>query len=524
MKRIRYIIFAFILSFAFILKINAFSVTGPTTVNSNSNFNVTVEASGLTGRFDVSTTGSISGGKSIWLEDNSMVLTFYAGSAGSGSIVVTAKDVDENGNEFTGKRILYVTVKDKSSNNASAGQGSSSGKSGNSKNNNSNSTKNNTKTPSVDVNKKYNSNNFLKSLSIDGYELDPLFDKNKLEYNVMLNVDTKLVKINAETEDSEASITGAGEVDVVDGINKIEIIVTAENGNERRYVINATVKELDPINVKVDGKKYTVVRKKGQVENIPVGFTETTIKIGDQDVCVYQSEIAKILLVALKDNEGNIKLFIYDKNKNSYTSFMEAKGGEVNLLILDKKKIKAPTDFVKTSFKINDLKIEGYKYKYDKNDNYYLVYAKNLETGDEGFYLYDKKNNIFSRYYKELSDIKDMHTKYVFYVAAALALIFVLIIIFKLFGKFKSNDKKIEKYQRKIDKLKGKIKNEDFNYDYSIDDVDDGPVIKRVEEDEYVMPKKSRKEKLKELEEAKKRLDKNKPKYRRLSLEDDDEL
>ena len=126
----------------------------------------------------------------------------------------------------------------------------------------------------------------------------------------MLNVDTKLVKINAETEDSQASITGAGEVDVVDSINKIEIIVTAENGNERRYVINATVKELDPINVKVDGKKYTVVRKKGQVENIPVGFTETTIKIGDQDVCAYQSEIAKILLVALKDNEGNIKLFM----------------------------------------------------------------------------------------------------------------------------------------------------------------------------------------------------------------------
>ena len=117
-----------------------------------------------------------------------------------------------------------------------------------------------------------------------------------------------------------------------------------------------------------------------------------------------------------------------------------------------------------------------------------------------------------------------MHTKYVFYVAAALALIFVLIIIFKLLGKFKSNDKKIEKYQKKIDKLKGKIKNEDSNYDYSIDDVDDRPVIKRVEEDEYVMTKKSRKEKLKELEEAKKRLDKNKPKYRRLSLEDDDEL
>lgn len=370
----------------------------------------------------------------------------------------------------------------------------------------------------------YSRNNNLSSLSVEGADLSPSFNKNITEYQATLPVDTTKAKIIATAQDSKASITGAGEVDVVDGINKIEIIVTAEHGEKKKYVINLTVQELDPVKVKVDGKTYTVVRKKGQVENIPVGFTETTIKIGDQDVCAYQSEIAKILLVALKDNEGNIKLFIYDKNKNSFTSFMEAKGGEVNLLILNNEKIKTPLDFVKTSFKINDLKIEGYKYRYDKNDNYYLVYAKNLETGDEGFYLYDKKNSTFSRYYKELSDIKDMHTKYVFYVAAALALIFVLIIIFKLLGKFKSNDKKIEKYQRKINKLKGKIKNEDSNYDYSIDDVDDRPVIKRVEEDEYVMPKKSRKEKLKELEDAKKRLDKNKPKYRRLSLEDDDEL
>ena len=370
----------------------------------------------------------------------------------------------------------------------------------------------------------YSRNNNLSSLSVEGADLSPSFNKDITEYQATLPVDTTKAKIIATAQDSKASITGAGEVDVVDGINKIEIIVTAEHGEKKKYVINLTVQELDPVKVKVDGKTYTVIRKKGQVENIPVGFTETTIKIGDQDVCAYQSEIAKILLVALKDNEGNIKLFIYDKNKNSFTSFMEAKGGEVNLLILNNEKIKTPLDFVKTSFKINDLKIEGYKYRYDKNDNYYLVYAKNLETGDEGFYLYDKKNSTFSRYYKELSDIKDMHTKYLFYVAAALALIFVLIIIFKLLGKFKSNDKKIEKYQRKIDKLKGKIKNEDSNCDYSIDDVDDRPVIKRVEEDEYVMPKKSRKEKLKELEEAKKRLDKNKPKYRRLYLEDDDEL
>ena len=76
----------------------------------------------------------------------------------------------------------------------------------------------------------------------------------------------------------------------------------------------------------------------------------------------------------------------------------------------------------------------------------------------------------------------------------------------------------------KINKLKNSVSINDYISDnhYDIDDVDERPVIKKVEEDEYTDPKKTRKEKLKELEEAKKRLDKAKPKYRRVSLEDDE--
>ena len=504
---------AFILLFAFIFKIDNVSaascrigVSAPSSVVVGQSFKVTVTVAGSASIGSWEYTLSYDSSKVRLNSGTLHVVDYGNGSKSSSSYSYSFTALQSGSATF---KPINASVLDYASTNeclSSTGSASVSMKS------------------QSEIEASYSRNNNLSSLSVEGADLSPSFNKDITEYQATLPVDTTKAKIIATAQDSKASITGAGEVDVVDGINKIEIIVTAEHGEKKKYVINLTVQELDPVKVKVDGKTYTVVRKKGQVENIPVGFTETTIKIGDQDVCAYQSEIAKILLVALKDNEGNIKLFIYDKNKNSYTSFMEAKGGEVNLLILNNEKIKTPLDFVKTSFKINDLKIEGYKYRYDKNDNYYLVYAKNLETGDEGFYLYDKKNSTFSRYYKELSDIKDMHTKYVFYVAAALALIFVLIIIFKLLGKFKSNDKKIEKYQRKIDKLKGKIKNEDSNYDYSIDDVDDRPVIKRVEEDEYVMPKKSRKEKLKELEEAKKRLDKNKPKYRRLSLEDDDEL
>lgn len=372
----------------------------------------------------------------------------------------------------------------------------------------------------------YSKNNNLGSLSVEGAELSPAFNKDVTEYSATLPVDTTKAKIIATAADSTASIAGAGEIDVVDGLNKIEIVVTAQHGEKKTYVINLTVQELDPIKVKVNGKNYTIVRKSGLVENIPVGFAETKITIENQEVVAYKSELTKLTLVALKDEEGDISLFIYDAKKKTYTSFKEAKTAGVNLLILNKVDEKVPNGFVSAKFKYNNITLNGYKLKDDKNNNYYLVYAQSLETGNKAFYIYDKKEGTFQRYYEELSNIKDTQIKYLFYMAAGLLGLFVVIILFKIINKlFTSKERKIKKYQKKIDKLNRKINNSENYYEednYDIDEVDERPVIKKVEEDEYVVPKKSRKEKLKELEEAKKRLDKNKPKYKRVTLEDDD--
>ena len=197
------------------------------------------------------------------------------------------------------------------------------------------------------------------------------------------------------------------------------------------------------------------------------------------------------------------------------------------LLVLDEAN-DIPLGFKKTSLKIGDDKVTAYKFDFDKDKNFYLVYAQNLQTGDKGFYVYDKEDGTFQRYYENLSNIKN---KIIFYSVCTLAvslLILLLIILISIFKKFfTSKEKKIKKYQKKIDKLNNKISKNDEsdeeNDDYDIDDVDERPSIKKVEEDEYVVPKKSRKEKLKELEDAKKRLNKSKPKYRRVSLEEDED-
>lgn len=498
--KIKHLLFMLLLSFVFTLKVSAFSITGQTSVTVGSSVSVKIEASGLIGRFDVSAQGAISGSSSIWLENNTTTLTFSANQVGSASITVNATDVsDENGNTFTGKRILYITVKDKSS-------GTSSGN----------------KKPSVDINKKYSSNNYLKSLSIEGYDLEPAFDKNTLEYNVTLDVDTELIKINAETEDSKATLKGIGEVKVSDGTNEINIIVTAENGNEKTYKINAIVKEADPINVTFGNKKYTVVRKP-KLENIPDGFVQNKITIDNQSVDSYYSDVAKITLVVLKDSNGKEKLFSYNNNK--YVPFNEAKSSGLSLMILDEK-LSIPRGFKKTTIKLNGNSVTAYKTSF--NSNYYLLYAKDLSTGKKDVYLYDKENNIFESYFSDLINNKDKEITIRENIIIGLLLVLGLIIITKILALLKSKDKKIIKYEKKINKLKNKINksvSEDYTSDkksYDIDDVDERPVIKQIEDEKFSIPKKSRKEKLKEKEETKKRLEKTKPSFRRVSLEDDD--
>lgn len=105
------------------------------------------------------------------------------------------------------------------------------------------------------------SNNNLSSLTIEGYNLDKEFKR----CNWILCSSRKRcqkIKINAQLDDSSAKVEGTGEVEVKEGNNKIEIKVTAEDGSTKTYVINVTVKELNPVEVTIGKKKYTIVRKK----------------------------------------------------------------------------------------------------------------------------------------------------------------------------------------------------------------------------------------------------------------------
>jgi hypothetical protein len=80
-------------------------------------------------------------------------------------------------------------------------------------------------------------NNYLKSLSIPNYDLSSEFSKDRLTYFVEVGSDITSLKISATAEKSSSVVSITGNSELKDGLNKILITVTAENGNTKTYRI-----------------------------------------------------------------------------------------------------------------------------------------------------------------------------------------------------------------------------------------------------------------------------------------------
>jgi hypothetical protein len=81
------------------------------------------------------------------------------------------------------------------------------------------------------------SNNNLSSLSVDGKAVTN-FNKSTLSYTLSAVANSKTsIKIEAAAEDSKSKITGTGTKNLSVGNNSFNIVVTAEDGTQKTYVI-----------------------------------------------------------------------------------------------------------------------------------------------------------------------------------------------------------------------------------------------------------------------------------------------
>lgn len=248
-----------------------------------------------------------------------------------------------------------------------------------------------------------NSDNNLKSLSVDGASLIPEFNKDTLEYNIELSNDTTKIKVNAEVNDSKANVSGIGEIEVKEGQNKLEIVVTAENGSTKTYIINAFVKEKDPIKVKVSGEEYTVVRKLDGL-TIPQNFEEKDVIIGDETVKGCYNANINYTLVALKNSKGEINFFTYDLKKDTYSRYSMITSSTLSVVIAKvENEDEIPHRYYKSKFTYNNEEVDGYALS--ELSDFRVVYGINVETGEKRFYLYDMKENTIQRFYNDQVNI-----------------------------------------------------------------------------------------------------------------------
>ena len=401
------------------------SVTSNTIIVGNS-VTLKISANDLAGRFDFSVSNSsvISMSSSnVFLDNDSKSITITAKSAGTSVITITPTDATSyDGDAITGNRTIIITVNNKPTSNPNTG-GNSSGTS-------------NTSTP---VKKKSN-NNYLSSLTVDGYSLDKEFKKDELEYSLVVESGTDKVIINAQLDDDKAKVTGIGEIALKEEDNKLEIKVTAENGSTRTYILNVKIEELNPVEVTIDKKKYSIVRKEIDSIKIPNGYEKSTIKIGDEDILCYKNNKTKNILMILQDDKGNNNLYSYNEKTKKYTLYSSLTLGNTTLSIIDMPSNLVPKGYTKVSFKYDDTKLEGYQYIESnktyaaddgvKGSDFYLVYAINEKTGEKALYVFDKLEGTIQRFNSDLvKAYEDENNQYFLYMLISLTLLAVSIIV-----------------------------------------------------------------------------------------------
>lgn len=299
----------------------------------------------------------------------------------------------------------------------------------------------------AEIEASYSTNANLSALRVVDHVISPDFDKDKLEYTLEVENDVEKIEIKATRADSSASVSGTGVKNLSEGLNKFNIVVTAEKGNKKTYVINVTRKEINPIHVDVDGFNYTVVRKADVLE-APTYYSSTEIEIDGEMVPAFNSDITGYTLVGLKDEEGNIDLYRY--TDTGYVLYKQI--GTEGLVFIPGTNEKLITGYEQSkNITINNVNVKVYVD--NSNSDYVLVYGMNASNGKSNWYIYDTLEGTFQRYEEKIitEEKKDKDIYFiltlVFGGVAGLTLLLVIILLSKNSKIRQKNEKLISMLQ-----------------------------------------------------------------------------
>lgn len=385
------------------------SLSGPTTVTVGSTISVTASVSAsrmyiIQGNITSSNNSVLSGSGSLYkkadlsVSENgftsaSKTVQFTAKSEGTATIKLIDTGigitVDDEPISFSSSLTVKVVAK---TNNTSSNSSSSSSSS--SSNNSSSSTTTTVQEPEV----KKSSEKNLSSLSVSEGTLSPKFSAGTTTYKVDLTNEVKKLTISAKAKDSKASVSGTGEKELKIGENNFTVTVTAEDGSKKTYTISVYVTEKPTQFVKLGDQNLGILNDLSKAD-VPKGFEKTTIKIDDKDVTALQNKDLGLTLLYLQTEDEKTGFYIYDVDNNKVLRQYQTLtvNGKTYVIMDAPENQEEVQGLEKSTIKIGDLEMNGWKFNEETLSHYTLVYLMN-DAGESGLYTYEDTEGTLQKY------------------------------------------------------------------------------------------------------------------------------
>ena len=256
-------------------------------------------------------------------------------------------------------------------------------------------------------------NAYLEILRLDKEGITPSFNKEITEYYITVDSTVNNLQITAIPENIEANVEIKGNNNLVNGINKIEIIVTSKDGSKKKiYNINVTktsniaasntnLETLAIENVTLFPEFYeNILNYKAEVSNetkslnilaIPQSISAQVVIEGNTNLKEGKNIVNVKVIAENKISEKNYIIEVYKRNSNEEVEALEEqeiKIEKANELIEEKEQNQEDTQQLEHEINIqnNDN---------DKNNNIIIIIITIVIIlgGITAFIIYRKKKN-----------------------------------------------------------------------------------------------------------------------------------
>lgn len=267
----------------------------------------------------------------------------------------------------------------------------------------------------------YSDNNYLSDLRVSAGNLSPAFDTNTFRYSCTVDANVDRLVVTATTQDSKAK-TWVSDAALNYGVNNIAVVVTAENGEERRYQITCTratppQEQTPPAQTEPESKKVVVndviynILTDYEEHPLPEGYSPKSTDIDGVSLEAGYSDTTKLTLVYLEmeGGGGTNGFYLYDTASKKFSLYVTAQQPARQYTILPiTNTMEKPAGLVLAKAEIGGQQVDAMT---DPDNKAYVVFYGVDEQGNAGWFRYCSADGTVQKYVADVKGEKPAETQ-----------------------------------------------------------------------------------------------------------------